>query len=870
MKMIKEKFMFIPASRGERFSDPQILTACMRKTLLTIGLGLALSSVTTFSSPAADAGRVMLPGHVPAGLSGLQSKGRLPATTNLDLAIGLPLRNREALTNLLQQLYDPASPNYHHFLTPEEFTAQFGPTEQDYQAVIDFAKANGLAVDRTHPNRMLLDVSGKTAAIEKALHVTLRTYQHPKEARDFFASDVEPSVPSGLSIQDISGLDNYRRPHPNYKFKPAAQPSSPTANATPNAGSGPSGNYIGNDFRNAYVPGTSLNGSGQTVGLVQFDGYDSSDIVAYENLAGRTNIPLQNVLIDGFSGVPTGNGGEVEVSLDIEMVVSMAPALVKVVVYEGDPYNFHPNDVLNRIATDNSAKQISCSWGWTGGPSRTTDQIFQQMAVQGQTFFTASGDSDAYPAGTVDDPFNFGTPSDSPYLTSVGGTTLTMSGSGGAWSSETVWNWGLVYGSAYDGVGSSGGYSSYYPIPSWQTNINMTLSQGSITTRNFPDVALTADNVYVIADGGFGYRGVGGTSCAAPLWAGFTALVNQQATNNGHTAVGFLNPAIYVIASGTNYHACFHDITTGNNTWSSSPTLFYAVSGYDLCTGLGTPSGTNLINALTAVGAGSNSFTHISPPPPPYGTNLAALNGGNPNGTWELFVQDDAIYDAGIISNGWILTLTMASPVGQAGDLALSMTNLPSNSVLVSNYLVYVIGVTNYGPSTSSNAMVVDTLPSGVPLILTNFTQGSVNHSGFNLIWNVGTLGTLATNAGAQLTLTVRPNSPGTIINYAIVSSLATPDLNPADDFASVTNNVIGSGSPPQFGNFVYTNGTFQFTVTNQAGQEYIVQASTNLFFWVPVYTNPPPFVSPFTFIDSGASNYFDRFYRVVPVVPGP
>jgi uncharacterized repeat protein (TIGR01451 family) len=858
MKMTKEILKFIPITGGAMFGVPPILTGRIRKTLSMFGLGLALSGIVTFSTPAAGAGLVMLRGQVPAVVSKLPALGSLPATTNLDLAIGLPLRNQEALTNLLQQIYDPASPNYHHYLTPDEFTAQFGPTEQDYQAVIDFAKANGLTVTVTHPNRMVLDVRGKAADIEKALHVALHTYKHPTEARDFFAPDVEPSVPSGLSIQDISGLDNYRRPHPNYKFKPATQPSGATAKATPNAGSGPSGNYIGNDFRNAYVPGTSLNGSGQTIALVQFDGYYSSDIVAYENLAGRTNIPLQIVLIDGFSGAPTGNGGEVEVSLDIEMVVSMAPALANVVVYEGDPYNFHPNDVLNRIATDNSARQVSCSWGWTGGPNLTTDQIFQQMAIQGQTFFTASGDSDAYPAGTVDNPNGFGTPADSAYLTSVGGTTLTMSGVGGSWSSETVWNWGLVYGSGYDGVGGSGGYSSYYSIPAWQTNINMTLNQGSTTTRNFPDVALTADNVYVIADDGVAYAGVGGTSCATPLWAGFTALVNQQATNNGHSSAGFINPAIYAIGRGTNYAACFHDITTGNNTWSGSPTLFYAVSGYDLCTGLGTPNGTNLINALTT-GTSSNTFTHISPPPPPYGTNMAALNGGNPNGTWELFVQDNVPLDSGIISNGWILILTMASPVGQAADLALGP---PAYSITVApgSTNVFSITITNCGPSVSSNVIVLDILPTGFTF---DSATPAVTRSGSQVSW---ALGNLTPNTGMQLTLTLTaPNSAANgLVNYASASS-DTPDPNPADDSAIVYVTVGATQPPLLSGRFVSTNGTFQLTVNGQPGQEYIVQASTNLFNWVPVYTNPPPFVSPFTFIDSSVSNYPDRFYRVVP-----
>lgn len=827
-----------------------------------IGLGLALSGVTTFSSLAAGADLVTLHGHVPAVVSHLQAKGRLSATTNLNLALGLPLRNREALTNLLQQIYDPASPNYHHYLTPDEFTAQFGPTEQDYQAVKDFAGMNGLTVTQTHGNRMLLDVTGKVSDIEKAFHVTLRTYHHPTENRDFFAPDTEPSVSSTLPVQDISGLDNYRRPHPKFKFKTAG--SSMASKAA--AGSGPNGNYIGNDFRNAYVPGTSLNGSGQKIALVQFDGYLASDINAYETLAGRTNIPLQNVLIDGFNGLPTGSGGEVEVSLDIEMSISMAPALAGIILYEGNPYNFIPNDVLNRIATDNLARQVSCSWGWSGGPTPTTDQIFQQMALQGQTFFDAVGDSDAFTTGAastngVDNPSLPNEPSSNPYITQVGGTTLTMNGAGASYASETVWNWDIRYGPAADGIGSSGGISSHYSIPSWQTNVSMTASKGSTTFRNVPDVALTADDVLVIADGGVQYTGTGGTSCAAPLWAGFTALVNQQATNNGHASVGFLNPAIYAIATSTNYTNCFHDTMTGNNTWSNSPNLFYAVTNYDLCTGLGTPNGTNLINALTAVGAGSNTVTHLSAPPPPYGTNLAALNGGNPNGNWYLFVQDDTPVDSGMISNGWILNLTMASPVGESANLALSMT-ASATSILVGSNLVYTNTVINYGPSTSSNVMVSDALPLDATYVSNSATLGSVTRNGFNLIWNIGTL---TNGAHAQLTLTVQPgtNSLGTIENSATASA-DTPDPNPADNFAFVSVNVTSAvgGIQPQLSAGVGSGQQFQLTVNGTAGQTYILQASTNLVNnWVNIYTGTPPF----TFTDLKVSNYPARFYQVVP-----
>ena len=169
------------------------------------------------------------------------------------------------------------------------------------------------------------------------------------------------------------------------------------------------------------------------------------------------------------------------------MAISMAPGLSKVIVYMAGPYgNWH--DILNRMATDNLAKQLSCSWYIPGGGADpVADQIFQQMAAQGQSFFNASGDDDAYTG-----PMDF--PGETPYIMQVGGTTLTTTGPGGAWVSEKVWNWG-------NGIGSGGGISTRYAIPSYQTDISMTPNQGSTTMRNIPDVALTADNVYVRADG---------------------------------------------------------------------------------------------------------------------------------------------------------------------------------------------------------------------------------------------------------------------------------------------------------------------------------------------------------------------------------
>jgi uncharacterized repeat protein (TIGR01451 family) len=497
----------------------------------------------------------------------------------MELLIGLPLRNGPTLTNLLHDLYDPASPSYHKYLTPAQFTERFGPTTGDYEAVIAFAKAGGLSVGQQFANRTLLQVGGTVADIQRVFHVRLRVYQHPTEGRTFFAPENEPSVDLLVPILEITGLDNFIIPHPQNLRAGGRHPSRPMS------GSAPGGTYWGNDFRAAYVPGTSLTGAGEKVGLFELDGYYSTDITSYESQAGLPGVALNNLYLDGATGTPGPNNDEV--ALDIEMAISMAPGLSGVIVYEGPDVDniIAPNMVLNCMATNDAAKQLSCSWGFS--ISSSTVSTFQQFAAQGQSFFLASGDGGAFtgPASP---------PSDDPYVTVVGGTTLTTSGPGGSWESEKVWNW---FSSDSGTNASTGGISTTYSIPIWQAPVSMALNQGSTNMRNIPDVALTADNIWVFYNGGQSGE-YGGTSCAAPLWAGFTALVNQQAANNLGSPVGFVNPAIYAIGLGSDYSANFHDITVGNNTNLSVRNKFHAVAGYDLCTGWGTPAGTNLINAL--------------------------------------------------------------------------------------------------------------------------------------------------------------------------------------------------------------------------------------------------------------------------------
>jgi Pro-kumamolisin, activation domain/Viral BACON domain len=598
---------------------------------------LILTAMVGLTGTAAAGQRQTLYGHIPKAAARVQPAGDLPATSQLDLAIGLPLRNPKALAGLLEQLYDPASPNFHRYLTSDQFTEAFGPTAQDYQAAIQFANSHGWSVTALHHNRLLLDVRGSVADVEKALHIRMRVYSHPTEVRTFYAPDSEPSLDLQTPILHISGLNNFRRPQPR-----SLQESAGQAAAVAQGGSGPGGAFMGNDFRTAYVPRTALTGAGQSVGLFELDGYYASDIANYEAQAGLPSVSLQNVLIDGFSGIPAGHrpgSGNEEVALDIETTISMAPGLSSVLVYEGPPASTtaNINDVLNRMATDNTAKQLSCSWGFD--VDATTQQIFQEFAAQGQSFFLASGDNGAFVGAVFQ-------PSDDPYITVVGGTTLTTDNSG-AWRSEETWN------------GSSGGISTVYPIPDWQQGIDMSLNQGSTAMRNIPDVAMIADNVWAISDRGRS-AAFSGTSIAAPLWAAFTALVNEQAVASGCPFVGFINPALYAIAKGPTFTQCFHDITTGNNTSSTSPDRFSAVVGYDLCTGWGTPNGTSLIDALLAP---SSENLVISPP-------LGFIADGSAGGSFNLSSQTYILTNAGTAPLNWSAISTEpwldVSPAGGA------------------------------------------------------------------------------------------------------------------------------------------------------------------------------------------------------------
>ena len=553
---------------------------CRTAFVLSAAIASSLAAATT-----AQAESVMtrhMRDEVRAGTA--QPTAQLPGTQTLSLDVVLALRDPTGLDSFLADIYNPASPNFHHFLSVAEFTAKFGPTQADYDTVLAYAKANGLQVTGGSLDGMEVQVRGSVAAVEKAFHVKMQNYPRASGGT-FFAPDREPSTDMSVKLWHVSGLDNYSIPHAlyqkrsDYAAEHGVSPESLVAHAT--TGSGPSASFLGSDMRAAYYGGTALTGAGQNLGLFEFLGTDLADLNTYYKTTGQTNnVPITLLSTDGTSTACTDNraGGDcddTEQTLDMTQALGMAPGLASLVMYIGST----DTAIISAMTTHNPLPTtIGCSWGWTPADPTTLDPFFKRMAAQGQNFFTASGDASTWSKR------NEAWPADDANVVSVGGTDLVTKGAGGAWSSETAW------------VDSGGGISpDKIAIPAYQklSGVINSSNKGSTTLRSGPDVAANANfTFYTCANQTTCLANeFGGTSFAAPMWAGFIALVNQQLVSQGKPTIGFLNPTIYSENVTSAYSTGFHDITSGKSG------SFSAETGYDLVTGWGSPKA-GLINEL--------------------------------------------------------------------------------------------------------------------------------------------------------------------------------------------------------------------------------------------------------------------------------
>lgn len=532
---------------------------------------------------------VRLPDHVPdqKALSKAVFLQPLEADREVSLTLVLPLRNQEELEDLVQRMYDPDDvEHYGKYLSSEEFIERFAPTQEDYDKVIAYANELGLSVDNTHSNRTLLNVRGTANVVEEGFKLNLCRYRL-KSGRYVFAPNENPAVPVDIAplLQGVVGLDNWAV-WKSYKKQHHSDESVLNPHADSNVyPSGPRGGFAPNDLVIAYnLAGVSAKGAGQKIALFQLASYQISDIETYTNHFGLPAPKIRHIRVNGGSGA----GIDAEVALDIELALALAPES-KILVYEGPNSYQGVLNTYNRIATDNIAKQVSTSWGLTEDLSskpflKAENAIFLQMAAHGQTIYAASGDNGAYDNPNkmtlaVDDP------AAQPYIVGVGGTKLTVNAQTCNYEAESVWNHGLGQG------GGGGGVSKVWPIPNWQKRVP---TAASTTHRNVPDVALNADpsTGYAIFYNGR-WEIYGGTSCAAPLWAAFTARVNQERKALNKPVLGFANPILYAIGLSEHGSTAFHDIKKGNNAF------YQAVKSYDNATGWGAFNGANLFVNLT-------------------------------------------------------------------------------------------------------------------------------------------------------------------------------------------------------------------------------------------------------------------------------
>ncbi|QUQ65507.1 S53 family peptidase [Kutzneria sp. CA-103260] len=505
----------------------------------------AMLAATTAS--AATTPLVAVPNTVNPAIAASVGVGELPATDKVSVAVSLKLRDQAGLDKFVSEVGDPHSPEYKHFLTPAQFTAKFGPSRQEVDSVSAFLASHGLSVTPHQANSQVIDATGTADQVGRVFNTRLGLYR--QHGREFYANETAPTLPASIagSVAAVTGLDNHAVLHADAVKQPAA---------TAKAASGLTPSKI----KSGYAVSGLGTGSGESVALWEFDGYQASNIATYDSTYGLGSSTPTTVSVDGADYDSSPGDGQGEVELDIEIVQAVAPA-ASTSVYEAPNSDQGQIDMAAQIAADDSVNVTSISWGEceTASSSATissTHDALAQGVAEGISFYAASGDSGSDDCGDGTTAVDY--PASDPDVTGVGGTTLTET-SAGAWSKETAWS---------DG---GGGVST------------------SFSGRTVPDVSADANpsTGYAIYSAG-SWVEYGGTSCAAPVWSGITALLDNELGGNQ----GNLDATFSSIGKSSSYSSAFHDIKSGSNGSYSAGT------GYDKVTGWGTPIASGLYSAL--------------------------------------------------------------------------------------------------------------------------------------------------------------------------------------------------------------------------------------------------------------------------------
>jgi kumamolisin len=588
--------------------------------------------------------------------AGATRQNQQASSSPLTISLVLQPNNSASLNNELNAIYTPGSQQYHKWLATGAFNKLYGPTAAQTAQVTSFLQSAGLKLG-TSPSPFIVRATGSTAQIEAAFHTTINNYK-ASNGTTFFQNDTTVQVPASLSsiVSEVTGLSNTEKVHTNTMSAASGAKATTATKATtpqvqkPAYGAGPGGSglvpaqlsslYEANAVHNLGARGQ---GRGTNLAVFELSGYTQSDIVAYEHqfFGASENVPIVNVNVDGGpltpicqagdTCTPNDYSGDIEVNADIETQIALAPKASHIYVYNA------PNDYLGttiideymRIANDNSADSISSSWGAceldTGFAQAKAESIaFEQMALQGQSMFSAAGDTGAYDclrdigspnlnSLSVDDP------SSQPYVTAVGGTSFGSYNPGTnlnpSYHQESVWNVGeactpsTVAGNpgCNNGTGG-GGVSIFWAQPGYQHGpgvINSYSKTGAYCNapagqycREIPDVSANADQYTPYAEYCTGnpttnsycaqlpsWFGIGGTSLSSPVWS---AVIGLWDSTHG-LRFGNANYGLYQAFRTPGLYSWFYHDITGKGQTDNTNGYYPTTLNYDIATGIGTP-----------------------------------------------------------------------------------------------------------------------------------------------------------------------------------------------------------------------------------------------------------------------------------------
>lgn len=636
-------------------------------------------------------------------------------TTSFD--VQLTQRHASSLPGFLASLYDTASSNYHHFLTPSSYAQRFGASASVVANVRTYLDGFGLKVEDLSASHVLLHVSGRTTAIARAFDAPVETVRTAGGAlvAQFASSATLPSSVAA-NVASVAGLSSVVSPSPSLASSQVSS-SSHVAVATTCASAGAAsttpntlGGYPATVQAQLYGLSTEYasgdTGVGQTIATYELGLYDQADVATYVACYGLSP-SITPVNVDGG---PTGSYSE-EATIDIEEAAALAPGAA-IEVYQGPDSGSSPLDIYQKIADDNTATIVTTSWGICetdpSGAVNTEQSIFEQMAAQGQTVVAAAGDSgssdcannpDGYAPTTlaVDDPAS------QPLVTGVGGLSVTSTSP----LVESVWNGGSGGGSG------GGGKSVEWSRPAWQNAPGITAAD---TTRMVPDLSTMADpntgfieyytgtatgTVICRRTCSSGWSAIGGTSIGAPLVSSLVAVAAQVC---GTTRLGFINPQLYAMASAG---VGFSDVTTGNNDIDNVGG-YNAGVGYDMASGLGSPDGTPFIAGLCApkIDAVKSTFTspsaNVALNSPANVSAILVGSNGSPVANTQFAVSASAA--SGTIEiNG---SASSATGPGQASTTVTSSSSGAANFTLTNSVAGPVTVTISYAGTTLHTATI--------------------------------------------------------------------------------------------------------------------------------------------------------------------